>query len=327
MKQALLAWSDWWTGWLPTGGISRLLRWPCIGRPWATRRVPLHHLIVGLLVLWLSYGGDVAERLFRFLLPLILTGIVYDLQRYYPTSLRGRIHVAAPYQLEKKLFGIQTAAGIVTPNEWWQLHLHPSLDLVTGFCYLVFIPQFVLTAAYFTFVVGRRGSERRSADSARRAAPRVMWALLWLNVLGYVTHNIYPSAPPWYAARFGLGAVHPNVPADPAGTIRFDHMLGTHYFSSFYGRSVDAFGAVPSLHVAFSALALYYAVRFGAARTVSALFLLVMCFSAIYLDHHYVIDLVSGMAYALIVGLGTDLFCEWRYRTARLWTDDSRRIQ
>jgi membrane-associated phospholipid phosphatase len=42
-----------------------------------------------------------------------------------------------------------------------------------------------------------------------------------------------------------------------------------------------------------------------------------MCFAAVYLDHHYVIDLVAGWAYALAVGVAVDLVHEAVLRRRR----------
>lgn len=81
---------------------------------------------------------------------------------------------------------------------------------------------------------------------------------------------------------------------NPAGCLRFDELLGTHFFTGMYGRSADIFGAIPSLHVAYPLQAVFYAFRFRSLRAFSVVFYVVMCFSAIYLNHHYVLDLISG---------------------------------
>jgi membrane-associated phospholipid phosphatase len=245
---------------------------------------------------------------------LILAGVVYDGRRFVSDAARGPVHVAEPYDLEKRLFGISTAGGTVTPSEWWQLHTHPLLDLITGACYITFIPAFVLIAAYFLFRVSRTGTNRRSAEFVRERAPRVMWALLCLNLAAFATAHCYPAAPPWYVARYGLGPADTSVPADPAGCTRFDQLLGVGVFAAFYARAVDPFGAIPSLHVAYPLLILYYAFQFGAARSASLAIFLLMCFSAVYLNHHYVIDLVAGGAYALLVAVAVDalLARAWR---------------
>jgi inositol phosphorylceramide synthase catalytic subunit len=248
------------------------------------------------------------------LLPLIITGVVYDSRRFLPDFLRGPVHVVEPYSLERRLFGIPTTGGVLTPAEWWQLHTHPILDLIAGACYITFIPAFVLVAAYFLFRVSRTGTSTRPAEFVRDRSPRVMWALLCLNVVAYATAHRYPAAPPWYVARHGLGPADTSVAADPAGCARFDQLVGAGVFAAFYGRSVDAFGAIPSLHVAYPLLAAYYAFQFGAARSIAVAFFLLMCFSAVYLNHHYVIDLVAGSAYALVVAVAVDVLASrpWR---------------
>jgi membrane-associated phospholipid phosphatase len=276
------------------------------------------HFSVGLIVLALGYGGPLAATLLRFLLPLIITGIAYDSRRYLNRHLLGPVHVAEPYLLEKRLFGIPTTGGVLTPSEWWQRHLHPVLDLATGLCYISFIATFVLTAAYFVFRVSRTGTKTRSAAFVRQRAPRMMWSLLVLNLAVFVTSAVYPAAPPWYVARYGLGPADLAAAPSPAGCVRFDQLLGTQVFSAFYGRSVDVFGAIASLHVAYPFLALYYAVQFRAVRAICAAVFVMMCFSAVYLNHHYVVDLVVGSAYALLVGMGMDLLDRTRVHGGRL---------
>src|SRR4051812_12614742 len=90
------------------------------------------HLVLGLVLLFLYYSGSSGRRFLKFALPFFLTAFVYDSQRFYSHWIRGRIHVAEPYEFDKAFFGISTPNGILTPNEWWQLHTHPALDLVTG---------------------------------------------------------------------------------------------------------------------------------------------------------------------------------------------------
>ena len=93
-----------------------------------------------------------------------------------------------------------------------------------------------------------------------------------------------------------------------------DRLLGVPYFQSFYGRSADVFGAVPSLHVAYPLLIVIEGwVLFGPVRrSLALLFTASMAFAAVYLDHHYVIDVIWGMAYAVSIDLA------FRFLFARL---------
>ena len=306
------------------------------GLSWLRKYVPGLFVVFYLLALWglgglrqdhvnicagilaLSYGGRLLDPLLNFLLPLIGTAVVYDSQRFYEDYIRGPIHVTQPYWFDKTFFGIKTAQGILTPNEWWQLHTVPALDLITGFMYLAFIGIFVIFAAWMVFFVARRGTGKVPARELMIRAPGVMWAFFCLNVLGYSTYYWYAAAPPWYVALYGLGPARMDVHPSSAGCIRFDQILGTHFFSEMYGRSCDVFGAIPSLHVAYPLLAVFFAFRFGTGRVFAICFYLLMCFSAVYLNHHYILDILWGSAYAILIGNLIDRYFSKGLKPARL---------
>lgn len=279
------------------------------------------HISIGLIFMALSYGGRQTEIIRNFLLPLFMTGIIYDSMRFYEDYIRGPVHVLQPYWFDKTFFGITTAQGVLTPNEWWQHHTYKILDFITGLAYLTFIGVFVLTCAFFRFYASRKGTRKVPAEKIRRRSPAMMWSFFWVNMFGYSTYYWYAAAPPWYVARYGLGPARMDVPASQAGCIRFDQLLGTHFFSDFYGRSADVFGAIPSLHVAYPLIAVYFAFRFGAIRIPTVLFYLLMCFSAVYLNHHYILDILCGSFYAICVAACID----WYYQrvAGRDWSGAS----
>ena len=264
-----------------------------------------HFMIAGAaLSLW--YLGPRLRPLFKFLLPLLLVAIIYDSMRIYGDYIRGPIHVAEPYQFDKSFFGITTPEGILTPNEWWQKHTHWLLDFYTGFFYLLFITIYVLLSMYFCFWLPIKGTQKRPAEWIRAQAYRPMWAFFWVNMIGYSTYFWFAAAPPWYVSLYGLGPANMSVHPSAAGCVRFDQLLGTHFFDAWYGRSNDVFGAIPSLHVAYPFQAVYYSFRYGAMRGFAVFFYLSMCFSAVYLNHHYILDIIWGTAYAITVCLVLD---------------------
>ena len=134
-----------------------------------------------------------------------------------------------------------------------------------------------------------------------------MWAFFVVNILGYITYYVYPAAPPWYVAEYGFGPARLDVQASLAGCARFDEMTGLSFFKEWYGRSADVFGAIPSLHAAYPVLAAYYAFRVKRLRILTVAFSILMAFSAVYLNHHYVIDVILGIGFALFAGAATDL--------------------
>jgi inositol phosphorylceramide synthase catalytic subunit len=261
------------------------------------------HILIGVLISGLSLGGRTAAVLLRFLLPVFLTGIIYDSMRYYADAIRGEIQVAFPYEFDKRFFGIETAEGRLTPNEWWQKHTLPVLDFITGFFYLCFIGIYVGISAYHAFYLPKYAKDPVVRRKAERFAPYVTWAFFIVNMLGYSTYYWFPAAPPWYVADFGLGPARMDTAASSAGAVRFDLLLGTHFFSEMYGRAADVFGAIPSLHVAYPLLSVFFAFAIGSLRSFSVGFYLIMCFSAVYLNHHYLLDILWGSAYALLVFL------------------------
>lgn len=258
------------------------------------------HFTIGSVILILFYIPKL-KPLFRFAAPYLAVGIVYDSQRFWGDYIRGAIRVVEPYQFDKTFFGIQTAQGLLTPNEWWQQHLHWSLDLITGFFYLTFFTIYILVAAYFEFWLSRKGTKIRSGAEIHKLSQNMGWAFFALNCLGYSTYYWYPAAPPWYVSMYGLGPARLDVKPNAAGCLRFDELLGTSFFTEMYGRGADVFGAIPSLHVAYPLLSIYFAFQMGSLRAFTIFFYLIMCFSAVYLNHHYILDILWGSSYTVLI--------------------------
>ncbi len=298
-------WPAWWNSRSPLRKFGPtvfvLIYWAAL---FALHGLRSDHLLVGALIFFLSIGGAAANTLLGFLFPVILTGIVYDSMRYYSDMIRGEIHVAFPYEFDKRFFGIDTPEGRLTPNEWWQKHTLPALDLIAGFFYLFFIALYVGVSAYHAFYLPAHGRDPVVRRKAERLGPFVTWGFFWVNMLGYSTYYWFPAAPPWYVAQYGLGPARMDTPASAAGALRFDALLGTHFFTGMYGRAADVFGAIPSLHVAYPLLSVLFAFSIGSLRTFAVLFYLIMCFSAVYLNHHYILDILWGSTYAILVFLG-----------------------
>ena len=246
-----------------------------------------------------------------FLLPIILTGVLYDSQRYWGQAVRGVPHVAEPYILEKQLFGVPSANGTVTLNEWFGLHLHPVLDFIAGGAYLTFIGIFILLAAYFTrrihFDTDSESTPARRSWSAHAPA----WSFLVVNVLGFATWFLYPAAPPWYVETYGLDTVLLDVPMNPARTLRFDALFGTSFFNGMYGAGSNPFGAIPSLHISYPILSVVFAMRLKKLRVFTIVFSSLVGFAAVYLNHHYLIDVLLGVIYGMIAAVITIVGADW----------------
>jgi inositol phosphorylceramide synthase catalytic subunit len=257
------------------------------------------HVLVGLLGLLDLYNKKTRALLAVFF-PFMLTGIVYDSMRYYYwQGIEGHVHVAAPYLLERDWFGV----GGRTLNEVFAAQPSVALDLACGFAYLTYVGE-LLAAAFLLFL--RRRFQRAGA---------LAWSFLLVNLMGFATYFVYPSAPPWYVAEYGLGPARLHIPPAAAAAHRFDVLLGTHFFDAMYGRGVDVFGALPSLHVAYPFLVAFFAFRTPElkwARWPAVGFFALMCLGAVYLQHHYVIDEILGVTYAVITLALVTVWERWR---------------
>jgi hypothetical protein len=288
---------------------SRVLPGALVGSWWLALRLlgmlNTDHLTIGFAILALAYLGRATESFLKLILPAILTVIIYDSKRGYSHLIRSSyIRVQEPYLFDKFFFGISTPEGVLTPNEWLQKNTHWLLDLVTGFFYLGFVAIFVLMGIHFRYLLPRLAAKARtglSPEWIRARAHSMFWAFFWVNMLGYSTYHWYPAAPPWYVTLHGLGPADLSTRPNPAGCIRFDQLLGTNFFTAMYDRSADVFGAIPSLHVSYPLLAMLFAFELRSLRIFGVFFYAIMCFAAVYLNHHYIIDLIWGSAYTVLV--------------------------
>jgi inositol phosphorylceramide synthase catalytic subunit len=254
-------------------------------------RIGPEHVLLVALVLGFSLWSDQSRRLARIALPFLLWAAVYDSMRWYEDYIRSPIiHIREPYAFDLRFFGIHEGASVLTPNEWLQRHTHPVLDLFCGLAYtpFLFIGESIVLALYL------------HAKGLPRLAERFTWVFVWTNFIGFTVYYLYPAAPPWYAAAHGFVA-DLTVHASPGGAIRFDQLVGLPVFQGFYSKSADVFGAIPSLHVAYPLLALIYGFRLPRFRAFAIAYLALICFSAVYLDHHYILDVLLGFLDALLV--------------------------
>ncbi len=274
-----------------------------------------NHLMYGGAILLLSQIKQplrpLGVRPLDFVLPFLLTGVLYDSQRYWGEAVRGVPHIAEPYLLEKRLFGVSSPNGTLTLNEWFGLHLHPVLDFMAGGAYLTFIGVFVLVAAYFTRRIYFDTDSESTPIQRQWSARAPAWSFLVVNVLGFATWFLYPAAPPWYVDLYGLDTILLDVPMNPARTLRFDALFGTSFFTGMYGAGSNPFGAIPSLHISYPILSVVFAMRLKRLRTFTIVFSSLVGFAAVYLNHHYLIDVLLGAFYGLVAAAITIAGADW----------------
>ncbi len=259
------------------------------------------HLALGFAILAAAYAGPITAPWFRLFLPMALMGVVFDGQGYLREALHGQltIHVTEPATFDRIVFGITSGESTLTPAEWMQQHTFPFLDLVCGITYIGFIPFFILIAIWYRGIP----AVKSTPENRRRIheVESMTWAFFWLGLVSCLTYYLYPAAPPWYLEQYGPGPVVLDAPPSAAGAARTDALLRTTLFAEFYARSPNVFGAIPSLHVAIPLLTFCFACRLKRLRVVTGAYTFLMGFSAIYLNHHYVLDLLWGAVYAIAI--------------------------
>jgi membrane-associated phospholipid phosphatase len=224
------------------------------------------------------------------LAPVPAAGLVYELLRGL-FHYRGTVHVGDLFELEARLFSVATAEGPRALSDVVSRHTGPWLDVLSGATYFLFLIEVIAAATYLFF-------------RARPKALEVSLGFLVVNLLGWAIWFVYPAAPPWYVDQYGMGPALLDVVSSPAGLARVDAWLGLPVATVFYSKSANVFGALPSLHVAYATLVAVVAAPLGGwVRWSTIGFALSMAFSAVYLRHHYILDVVAGSVLAVLVGL------------------------
>jgi hypothetical protein len=267
-------------------------------------------MVLAVLMPGLAYATRRTQRLFLSVLPLALLGLTYDAMRYVQNVglSAQRVHDCDLRALESRLFGFPDW----TVHDWLQAHPSAWLD---RFCAVPYGTFLFVTVGFALWLYVRVG-----APATRRFA----WAFFAMSLAGFVTYHLYPAAPPWYFHQHGCTIDLATRASEGPNLARVDAWLGVSYFHGLYGRSSDVFGSVPSLHVAYPALIVIEGWRWQrwAGRAAALAFAAWMAFAAVYLDHHWIVDVLlgwmtCGAAYVLVyLVMRTQVFAPARRQAA-----------
>jgi len=222
---------------------------------------------------------------------MFCVGLLYDSMKHVTPFFHSinPPRVEDIYRLEQFLFGIEMPDGrLITPPEYFIGRYQIALDLPCAFAYCFYMYESFLLAFYLF-------------AKNQLMLRRFTWAFFVTNLLGMVTYYVFPAAPPWYVVEHGLGPAILDAAASPARLGVVDTYLGIQYFEGFYARSSNVFGALPSLHAAYPIIAwLHTRKSFPRMHWLFLAFALLTGFAAVYLLHHYLIDVLLGALYALV---------------------------
>jgi inositol phosphorylceramide synthase catalytic subunit len=247
------------------------------------------HAVMMFVLPFLAYFNAQTKKLFTGGYAIAFTALLYDGMRYVRNVgvSVDRVHVCDLRDIELRFFGMTGPGGErITVQDWFTTHHATWLDLYCA------IP-------YGTFIFACLGCAIVLWGRDYRAVQRFAWGFFLMNVVAFATYHLYPAAPPWYYHAHGCVV---DMAANPQAGPRLEHVdavLGIDYFHGMYARSSDIYGAVPSLHVAYPMLILLEGWRLfrWPGRAFSIVFFLSMGFAAVYLDHHWIVDVVLGMLY------------------------------
>lgn len=149
---------------------------------------------------------------------------------------------------------------------------------------------------------------------------RFVYALMAVSFAAFFTYVVFPAVPPWLASEQKLirngGRIIQVYLVRDAVVDQF--RVGGGIPSYLLRRSnPNPIAAMPSLHAAYPTLVLLFGLfHWRAVAPIALLYCLGLWFSVVYIGDHYVVDVLAGVVYAVIVFFGTramlDVLARWR---------------
>jgi hypothetical protein len=249
----------------------------------AAGRLGWQHLLL-LVLAWACVTGRTApNRFVRDWWPFILFWLSYDVMRLGVPALLRRVEVESLFRWESTLF--LSPEGVIWPFYFahWIARHGTSLSgrLLIGCCNLIYMSQlFVVPVVVFLIWLRRH----------RLLFRRLLWSFAVLHVLTLCIYIAYPAAPPWWVYENG-----PSLPT-PGHSMPVGFPTGS-MLSGLFHLSPNRFAAVPSLHGAYPLLLMLVLAMHGVRSRwiwIAGLYAVSMWFACIFLDQHYIVDLLIG---------------------------------
>lgn len=224
---------------------------------------------------------NVLRLMFRYkqqlllLTPFITWIILFNFANNIPTRLRSKPNFKTLPLLEKKLFGSSLLC-----NQF------PDSEILTTIFALPYLAHFALPWA-FCLYLRSRGNQ----------TTLFLWHLGILNVQAVIVQVLLPTSPPWYFEKFGFKEPDYNLTGDPGRLTQVDQILGFPLFETIYSMNPVILGAFPSLHAAWPLLISIYA-KNDVLPNIKYMYVAWVWFAAIYLKHHYLLDIIGGAIFA-----------------------------
>lgn len=241
---------------------------------------------LSISVLWLGLFGllllvPLKDGWLKDWQPLWLVPFAYGSMRSLTLVLQERVNVFNIINWEHTLFG-----GLPTVEFQQLWHVADQVlwyDVTLLFSYLTFYLMPFGVALYL--YLADRQFFHAFADG-----------FAVLTVAGFCTYVLFPAMPPWLASQLGYLPAIPHLLVETANQTL--HLSLSAIYASVGANQI---AAMPSLHAAwpwFSAGCLYLFYR---ARALPwFIFPALISLAIIYFGEHYLIDVIAGIAYAVL---------------------------
>ena len=247
------------------------------------------HFAMATVIAVLFCAGQPTRRIVVALIPFFIFGISYDWMNLLPNYKVNPVDIDDIYLTEKALFGITSGASVLTPNEFFAIHNSAFADFMSGIFYLCWVPAPIAFGLWLYW------------KGQRKMYLHFALVFLLVNLIGFAGYYIHPAAPPWYVASHGFDMIE-GISGEVAGLGRFDNMTGLGIFNALYTRNANVFAAMPSLHSAYMLVAFIYSLKADCPiwmRILCAVICAGIWFTAVYTSHHYILDVLAGIAVTL----------------------------
>lgn len=289
---------------------------------WGPPRPDLDRRTLVLMLLALAFSLGAAMAVFgmslttdRYLIVLLVPALVLGRGRIYLrdfgtfallffaySELRGAVHLIRPHPfyapqlvIDKWLFAGHVPT-VQLQKWWWTGSMHWYDHLLIDVSYLHFIIPPLLG---FAFWVKRRALFFRFTAG-----------MLALSLAAAVTFLLFPAAPPWAAGRTLLTPTVTKIADNTWSTV------GTSFSASKIIEG-NPYAAIPSLHAGYAMLCFLFVASLVWRRSwrwwvivPAAVYPLALSFARVYTGDHYVIDLLAGYLYAVVVFYAVNRY--WR---------------
>lgn len=256
------------------------------------------HIFLALFMLTFLLGKSTGKKFIADWLPFVGFWILYDMMRGVVDGWRANhINIRNVYDMEFTLFS-GFFEGLI-PSFW----LQDFKAIYEGELWLGAIDLIAANLYGFHFAAPLLlGWILWHTHNDRKMFYRFVWTLTILNVMALITFFVFPAAPPWYIFRFGFEQPTGHIISSAGGLINVDKMIQMKFFTTLWDNfNANQFAAIPSLHAGYPiVLSLFTWIKFRKRLKWVILYPVSVWFSAVWLSHHYIIDVLITLPYVVI---------------------------